>query len=335
MTTRSLAIYPADVFVQQDKATFRFREFKVDRLDWETPVAEEDFAVTVPNGYQIQLAGDDWALVVDRKGVGTGALKLDNRLVSHKDLPALLKELEASAQYWKWVASKASPKAAPQPETSPSNSKTPPAEKAAEDATKLPYVDLQPKANQKLAGSFGSGIQGNNLGTLPRGEQIFAGVKFMVSDGLLQLGRKEPPLKEPRPDRVEGIKVNKAFWKLHLLHGTVGGAYKPQQFVNDGTKIAEYKVHYEDGTTEVIPVIYGQDLRDFFNHDDSSPVTRGKVAWRGENDYTQGSGKQLIRVYLSTWENPQPTKSVASIDFVKVGDTPAAPFCVAMTLEDK
>ena len=35
------------------------------------------------------------------------------------------------------------------------------------------------------------------------------------------------------------------------------------------------------------------------------------------------------------WENPHPTKKVVSIDYVKVGDTPAGPFCVAMTLEEK
>jgi hypothetical protein len=41
-----------------------------------------------------------------------------------------------------------------------------------------------------------------------------------------------------------------------------------------------------------------------------------------------------IRLYLCTWKNPHPTKKVVSIDYVKVGDTPAAPFWVAMTLEE-
>jgi hypothetical protein len=33
--------------------------------------------------------------------------------------------------------------------------------------------------------------------------------------------------------------------------------------------------------------------------------------------------------------NPHSTKRVVSIDYVKVGDTIAAPFCVAVPLEEK
>ena len=35
---------------------------------------------------------------------------------------------------------------------------------------KLSYVDLQPAANQKLTDNFGSGREGNNLASLPRGD---------------------------------------------------------------------------------------------------------------------------------------------------------------------
>jgi hypothetical protein len=31
-----------------------------------------------------------------------------------------------------------------------------------------------------------------------------------------------------------------------------------------------------------------------------------------------------VRLYLTTWENPKPGTAVASIDFVKAKDTPAA-----------
>jgi hypothetical protein len=61
-------------------------------------------------------------------------------------------------------------------------------------------------------------------------------------------------------------------------------------------------------------------------------TARGKVAWKGDNDSAKGLGSQ-IRLYLTGWENPHPAKRVTSIDYVKVGDNPAAPFCVAVTLE--
>lgn len=205
----------------------------------------------------------------------------------------------------------------------------------------LSYVDLQPKANQKLTDNFGSGREGNNLASVPKGEQTLEGLKFKIGDGLIQLGSKL--LKAERPNRVDGIPVGKAFAKLHLLHatgygnGTVigeeGKAGDPL-FVPDNTLIAEYTIHYEDGDTATIPVVYGKDVRDWWFTDSSKGVTRGKVAWKGDNQLTKGFGSQ-IRLYLGTWDNPHPAKRVVVIDYAKVGDTPAAPFCIAMTLEEK
>jgi hypothetical protein len=203
------------------------------------------------------------------------------------------------------------------------------------------YVDLQPKANQKLSDNFGSGREGNNLAGLPKGEQTFEGVKFKIEDGIIQLGSKL--LKEEKPDKVEGIKVGRAFPKLHLLHATgygngseIGkdGMEGDPLFVADDTEIAAYKVRYEDGSVETIPVVYGKDVRDWWFAENSKGVTRGKVAWKGDNDLAKGFQSQ-VRLYLTTWKNPHPAKRVASIDYVKTNDTPAAPFCVAISLEEK
>jgi hypothetical protein len=198
---------------------------------------------------------------------------------------------------------------------------------AAEETKKFSFVDLQPKANQKLTDDLGSGTKGNNLASLSKGQQTLEQVEFKIADGFLQLGSQE--LKEPRPDRLDGIRIGKAFAKLHLLHATMfsGG-------VDDDTEIAKYEVHYEDGDTATILVVLGKDVRDWWNYDNSKEVTRGKLAWNGDNDVAKGAGRSL-RLYLGTWENPHATKRVVSIDYVKVGDTVTAPFCVAMTLEEK
>jgi hypothetical protein len=201
---------------------------------------------------------------------------------------------------------------------------------AAEDTKKFSYVDLQPKANQKLVDNFGSGIEGNNLANVPKGEQTFEEVKFKIAEGCVQLGSER--LKETKPDRVDGIPVGKPFAKLHLLHATEYGA--GETVVSDDTEIARYDVHYEGGDTEKIPVVYGKDVRDWWIWGDEPAATRGKVAWTGENESSKDAGHQ-IRLFLGTWENPHPTKRVVSIDYVKVGDSVTAPFCVAMTLEEK
>ena len=100
----------------------------------------------------------------------------------------------------------------------------------------------------------------------------------------------------------------------------------------DGTLIGQYQIRYEDGLIEVIPIVYGEDVRDWWNWDKSTPVKRGKEILRGE---TPDSKLRDIgvRLYLSTWQNPRPRIRVESITFVSVFDAVASPFCVAMTTQ--
>ena len=52
---------------------------------------------------------------------------------------------------------------------------------------------------------------------------------------------------------VKGIKVGGRGRKLHFLHGV-------QQAAAPGTEVGAYVVHYADGSTERIPIVYGRDL---------------------------------------------------------------------------
>jgi hypothetical protein len=85
--------------------------------------------------------------------------------------------------------------------------------------------------------------------------------------------------------------------------------------VAEGTLIGEYLVHFEDDRVETIPIVVGQDVRDWWDRDNSKEVTRGKVAWTGVNEASLKQNKNL-RLYLTTWENPKPDKKVVSIDYV-------------------
>ena len=207
------------------------------------------------------------------------------------------------------------------------------AQTPAADKESIP-IDLQPKANQKLDENFhNEKFEGNKLAGIPKGESLFGDVKFKIEEKLIQLGCKYV---QDKPDKVEGIKVGKKFAKLYLLHATGFGAFGSQGdplYISDGTAIGKYMVKYEDKSEEVIPIVYGEDVRDWFNHDQSKPATRGKVVWEGENDFARQFGAKL-RLYMTEWKNPKPDKKVVSIDFVREGDSVAAPFCVAMTAED-
>src|SRR5207249_5502983 len=161
------------------------------------------------------------------------------------------------------------------------------------------YLELQPKANQKLTDNLHQEqFEGNNLAELPKGESLFGDVKFKVEEKLIQLRSKYV---QNKPDKVESIKVGKKFAKLYILHATGFGAFgNPGDalYINDGTAIGYYTIKYEDKSEEIIPIVYGEDVRDWFNHDQSKPVSRGKVAWEGENEFARQFNAKL-RLYLT------------------------------------
>lgn len=196
------------------------------------------------------------------------------------------------------------------------------------------FVDLAPKANMKRADNFGSGRDGNDLKDLGKDSRTLVGINFKFGESVVELNSKL--LAKQRPTKVEGIKVGNLALKVHILHATSYGNVPADSalFIADGTKIAEYTIRYDDGKTAVIPVVCGEDVRDWWWSDGDKGVTRGKIAWQGDNELAKGFNKRL-RLYLTTWDNPHPTKKIASIDYAKVGDGPAAPFCVAITLEAK
>ncbi len=189
------------------------------------------------------------------------------------------------------------------------------------DKKTLTYVDLAPKANQKLKEGYGD--DANNLSELKAEEQTLAGVKFKIGEGLIQVSGKET---EGLPEKVEGIKVNAMCSKLHILHATHFTA-------KDDAIIGYYTVNYDDKSQETIPIVYGKDVLDWWYTGDSKEPTRGKVAWKGDNENAKNNGSK-IRLYVTTWKNPEPKRKVVSIDFGSTNIDKAAPFCVAITAEE-
>jgi formylglycine-generating enzyme required for sulfatase activity/peroxiredoxin len=197
---------------------------------------------------------------------------------------------------------------------------------------RLTTIDLQPKANIKLTESSDDA---NNLAELPQGEQVLAGVKFTIGKSLIQLDDTYLPDKL-RKGRAEAISVDKTFTRLYILHGAQWASEEdgaPRASAGDGTPIGQYRLHYEDGTEAAMPIVLGEDVRDWWNVDRSKAATRGIVAWVGQNAATRKNNLGL-RLYLAVWDNPNPEKKVVGIDFLRDGPSEAGPFCVAMTVEE-
>jgi hypothetical protein len=184
-------------------------------------------------------------------------------------------------------------------------------------------VDLQRFANQKLTDSLG-GVAANELKDLPQGELKLAQVSFRIGQSLVRLGGKKLPA---APSQVDGIPIHRRALTLHFLHATQFGG--PQHGVADGTLIGRYVFRYADGSKESLPVVYGEDVRDWWDHDNSKAVSRGQVVWTGQNEAVKRANRGL-RLYLATWENPHPEKAIDTIDYISEM-TNAAPFCVAIS----
>jgi hypothetical protein len=188
------------------------------------------------------------------------------------------------------------------------------------------FISLKGHTNVKMDENLHSNqFENNNLKSLPKGKQKLGDVEFEIGDGVLQLGSSQVTTK---PNKIEGIKVGRTLKKLHFLQAC---GYNTE----DGTVIAKYLVHYDDKTTADVEVQFGRDVVDWWAYPDRAAPTKGKVAWEGENEAAKGFDAK-IKLYLMTWENPKPDKKVEAIDFVATNpEQPAAPFCVAITAEDK
>jgi hypothetical protein len=199
-------------------------------------------------------------------------------------------------------------------------------------AEKLHYIDLQPQANRKLTDNQGRGLDGNSLSSLPTGEQKLGDSKFEIGPKLIQLGSQ---VLDTLPEKVEGITVKKKFSKLVILQATCfGGGPNPvdsEWRIKDGTVLGHYVVHYKDKSTERIPIVYGEDVCDWFYEDGEKEPTRAKVVWKGDNEFATGVDCHL-RLYATTWTNPKPDVKIMRIDYVgRKSETPGAPVCLAMT----
>ena len=189
-----------------------------------------------------------------------------------------------------------------------------------------PFIELKDHFNVKLKENLHSNrYENNNLGTLPTGKQTLGDVEFMIGEGVLQLGSANV---EGKPAKIEGIKVDRTFKKLHILQAC--GYSAPED-----TVIGKYVVHYDDKTKVEIDIVFGRDVVDWWAYPDRKGPSKAKIAWESENEASKGF-EAKIRLYLTTWENPHPKKKVTKIDFLATAQvTGAAPFCVALSVDNK
>src|SRR5208282_2799223 len=146
----------------------------------------------------------------------------------------------------------------------------------------LSFVDLGPGATP-----FGALP---DFRELPKGRQSFLGVEFQIREHQLMLKGTGEDL--PLPERIL-IPIDQTVGTLYILHAATH--CNVGEGVPRGETIGQYQIAYEDEGGQLIPIVCGEDVRDWWaHHGDESPVTRGLVACRWPIQW----GGDLARLYL-------------------------------------
>jgi carboxypeptidase family protein len=160
----------------------------------------------------------------------------------------------------------------------------------------------------------------------PRGRQVLAGVPFQIEGKIEVTGLGAARDDKFFPTRVSGIKIGRKCERLHILNGT---GYNDAE----GTPIARLTLHYANGRSHALPLIYGVHTRNWYvesgERTGKPSDTNSVIAWTGS---PQGSGLKL-RLFKTAFENPYPDQEISTIDFVSLFSR-ATPVIVAMTLEN-
>ncbi|MFT4638112.1 MAG: WD40 repeat protein/serine/threonine protein kinase [Verrucomicrobiales bacterium] len=159
------------------------------------------------------------------------------------------------------------------------------------------------------------------LSSFPRGNQWFGGIPFAIED-MLRMGSLVAQSNGYDYPVVSRLKGPGKGHRLHFLHTS---RYTPSE-ENPETKLAEYILHYADGTEHSIPVIHGENIADhYITKTEILPdkLSGATAAWvRKHPRLVERPKGFVLAFFLMTAENPHPEKE---IDQIVVRSTMANP----------
>ena len=177
-------------------------------------------------------------------------------------------------------------------------------------ANNLTYtpLDLSKQANQYRTDQGWFGDKQFTFADLPRGKQRFAGVPYNVYNfttspvpTVVMLGGDGIP--GNLPDHVTGIPVGRKADALFFLQAARIDQRRNGDEVKQGKKyeMADYVVHYADGTTAKVPV-YAEISVDDYKQKTPAALPGAQIAWTKPYAGTEFSAV----AYSMQWNNPSP-----------------------------
>ena len=142
-------------------------------------------------------------------------------------------------------------------------------------APKVVTIDLKPYVTTGFADEVDGDKKGgwtdqgdNDMRMMVTGRQEFLGVPMEIIDPATNNGKScivlAGPSREYFPEKVEGIAVGQKLSRLFFLHSLAWSS---------GKKVGEYRIHYADQTTEIVDIVDGQNIGDWWFPGDLSKRT--------------------------------------------------------------
>ncbi|MGI9243760.1 MAG: hypothetical protein ACR2RV_23385, partial [Verrucomicrobiales bacterium] len=207
-------------------------------------------------------------------------------------------------------------------------------------------IDLEPYYSESLHSRWGvrTGSTGDGWSRLAEtydpepGPPFDIRGKIMLNSGIFPPGSPDgiagkdlnAHYDQDLPLEVDGITIGQKFETLHVLHSLRWGRAE-----RTGEPVAEYILHYEDGTEERLKVRAGIDI---FNDWQWTGVIgpnwtpdSSRTAWEWAFTNRRGDPRRLVLTHQN-WPNPHPEKTVSHIDLVSTAKR-GGPTIYAITVE--
>ena len=153
------------------------------------------------------------------------------------------------------------------------------------------------------------------------------GVPFDIR-GIVHLSGQNLEARIPglMPSVVTNIPVAMKCQRIHFVGATQWGD-------PPGTVVCRYRMHYVDGSSEVMPVEFEWDVQSWWlrREDNQGDLKRAKRVAQGSNARLD-SNRWTLSLYRQTWNNPKPHLEVRSID-LESAMLNSSPFVAGITVE--
>jgi hypothetical protein len=175
---------------------------------------------------------------------------------------------------------------------------------------------------------------------LPSVSHFIGGVPFNIQ-GQIQL-RSGSLANSDRtlPRRVQGIQIGRKCERFHVLHGAAFGTRVDD--TGAPVEIAALLVHYSDGSSKEVGIFSGGRLLHWVGpvpqssvaaiHSPTAAIEIEPAGVDEDPNLRLHRPERSLRLYKSTFDNPQPQLQVVSIDYLSML-TEAAPFLLGLTVE--